>query len=586
MLPLRYKLFWVIASIIVVYTLFLIYVLVPKVENDLVMLEKKNAVSMLNGVELLAEKSGEDLKAFAEEALHSYERELKDIVDVVHSMFYALKQERITEAEDSKKRIKNELLKLLSSIRYDGNNYLFAVDYNGTVLAHPYFVRGTDVSQVKDVNGSLIVQRFIDTAKKKGEGFVLYRWKRSPYGKKAVEKLTYVRDCKYWHMIIGTGVYINDIRRSVTERRKRLMENLRRVVKQTRIGENGYLYVFDRNKILIHPNADLEGKEIATMTNPITHKPIYRDLIKAAEEKKPFYYMWDKPKDRHRYVYEKISWVRYVPSLDIYIASSVYIDDIYNIADAMRQRIYMMAGGVLFVVLFLSGFVMRRMLSPLSQLDRAAQKIAEGNLNVRTRIQSGDEFERLSVSFNTMIERLHRQIVDLDKVIEEKTQALEKLAVTDVMTGLYNRRYFNEASQSLFALAQRTNEPFSVLMIDIDNFKRINDTYGHLKGDEVIRRLAEIIKNNVRHSDVACRYGGEEFVVLMPDTSQEGAREVAERIRMEAEKEARLKPIRFSVSIGVSQMKSEDTHIESVIHRADEALYKAKTSGKNRVVVL
>jgi diguanylate cyclase (GGDEF)-like protein len=188
-----------------------------------------------------------------------------------------------------------------------------------------------------------------------------------------------------------------------------------------------------------------------------------------------------------------------------------------------------------------------------------------------------------------MVERLQRQIEDLDAIVEKKTEALQRMAVTDVLSGLYNRRYFNETASELFSESLKTKKRFSILMIDIDNFKRINDLYGHLKGDDVIRILGEVLRETIRRSDTACRYGGEEFVVLMPETRYNEAFEVAERIRSAVKEyaEKRLEGMKVSVSIGITQVDfSHDVNIEQVVNRADEALYRAKNEGKDRTVVV
>jgi len=162
---------------------------------------------------------------------------------------------------------------------------------------------------------------------------------------------------------------------------------------------------------------------------------------------------------------------------------------------------------------------------------------------------------------------------------------LEYLASKDPLTDLYNRRYFTKISENIFNLAKRNSSKFSILMLDIDNFKNINDTYGHKIGDDVIVALANILKQHSRSSDIVCRFGGEEFILLLPDTNKEGAFVIAQKIRRLVEELKIIKRISFTVSVGVSELDLEnDKNIEDVIKRADDALYAAKNSGKNRVV--
>ncbi|MFN3593970.1 MAG: GGDEF domain-containing protein [Thiobacillaceae bacterium] len=157
----------------------------------------------------------------------------------------------------------------------------------------------------------------------------------------------------------------------------------------------------------------------------------------------------------------------------------------------------------------------------------------------------------------------------------------------DPLTGLYNRRGLDQVIRDLWP----TNPVITMLVADIDHFKKINDTYGHQVGDVVIRQVAETIRRGIRGEDYAARYGGEEFVVLLPDTELQGGLQVAENIRSRV---AKLRLVRkhdnlaidaFTVSVGVASRKPEETP-EALFKRADEALYLSKASGRNRVTSL
>ena len=175
----------------------------------------------------------------------------------------------------------------------------------------------------------------------------------------------------------------------------------------------------------------------------------------------------------------------------------------------------------------------------------------------------------------------------LMKRLAKSNYELEFQALTDPMTKLYNRRYLTEMSQQLLELAQRNGSQLSVLMLDIDKFKNVNDTYGHKVGDDVIIILAETLQEFTRKSDVVCRLGGEEFVVLLPDTPLNGALKLAETLRhqVEALKVALEddKILRFTISIGVTQVNQNEKDLEISIARADGALYEAKEGGRNKV---
>jgi len=172
--------------------------------------------------------------------------------------------------------------------------------------------------------------------------------------------------------------------------------------------------------------------------------------------------------------------------------------------------------------------------------------------------------------------------------LQDMVHELAFLASTDPLTNLYNRRYFAKITRHILALAKREKETLSLIMLDIDNFKQINDTYGHQTGDSVLVNLADTIMVHLRKSDFACRFGGEEFVVLLPNTPIDDARLAAEKLRKAIEenavKSADGQTIHYTVSLGVSLVEIEkESNAEPALKRADDALYLAKKAGKNRV---
>jgi two-component system cell cycle response regulator len=175
-----------------------------------------------------------------------------------------------------------------------------------------------------------------------------------------------------------------------------------------------------------------------------------------------------------------------------------------------------------------------------------------------------------------------------DELRASVAQTIE-MAVTDGLTGLHNRRYLDSHLKTLFDRAVSRRRPLSLMITDIDKFKPVNDTWGHDAGDDVLREFARRLRKNVRGIDLACRYGGEEFVVVMPDTDGEVAEKVAERIRAEIERTpfaigGNGQSINMTVSVGVSSLRRPVDTAEALMKRADVALYEAKTGGRNRVV--
>lgn len=177
------------------------------------------------------------------------------------------------------------------------------------------------------------------------------------------------------------------------------------------------------------------------------------------------------------------------------------------------------------------------------------------------------------------------------KVVElEDFEETERSARIDAVTGLYNRRVFTEALERETRRSRRYKLPMTVLMLDVDDFKGVNDAYGHMLGDLVLERLGGILRHSVREADLACRYGGEEFAVILPETDRIGGYVVADRIRLRVEHAFSEKPVAghdvpTTVSCGLAMYPDDGLHAAELVLRADQALYNAKRAGRNRTCV-
>lgn len=262
-------------------------------------------------------------------------------------------------------------------------------------------------------------------------------------------------------------------------------------------------------------------------------------------------------------------------------------DTFYSEIGAQRARINEVKGRFLLIVIAAVGFgliiaiigavlLTRSVLVPLREFEKGMEHFANDNLSYRLTPNSHDELGRLAREFNTMAERLMQH-----------QHKLEELSIRDGLTDLYNRREFDNRLQEEMLRARRYNKPFSVLMLDIDHFKNVNDRYGHQAGDEILIAVADLVRLSVRPVDVACRYGGEELAVILPETTKEGARVVAERIRHTVEESLTATPqgdtIQVTVSIGLATFPHDGDTGAQLIGAADRALYLAKQEGRNLV---
>jgi diguanylate cyclase (GGDEF)-like protein len=213
--------------------------------------------------------------------------------------------------------------------------------------------------------------------------------------------------------------------------------------------------------------------------------------------------------------------------------------------------------------------------------DDHLTKPVDGKL-LQARLNAGMRIIREQQVLRREQEELRHRLLELSIT----NQRAQEAALTDVLTGLYNRRHAMQRLTQEWAEAERGHRPLSVLMLDLDHFKTVNDTYGHDVGDAALRQFAEVLRAFSRVPDVPCRFGGEEFLLIAPGTALQGALQLAERIRSAVEHKALVasgSELRFTVSIGVAEKQAEHVSIDQLIKAADDALYKAKDAGRNRI---
>ncbi|MEG0222879.1 MAG: diguanylate cyclase [Comamonas sp.] len=254
-----------------------------------------------------------------------------------------------------------------------------------------------------------------------------------------------------------------------------------------------------------------------------------------------------------------------------------------------------LAGGIAAAMLaaLIASLAARRLSEDLNSLSRAALHIEAGTPGaVVPQADSTREVQRLSRTLDHMTRRLLTMNEEMEVVVRQRTlelqhanQELERQASSDPLTGLLNRRGFDARLATAVALAQRSGRPLSVITIDVDHFKRVNDTYGHEVGDNVLRTLAQQLKTRLRASDAVARLGGEEFIVLLADTAPVTALEMAEQLLVVVATLARDDAGTVTISAGVSALRPEDENGNAMLRRSDAALYAAKTAGRNRAVM-
>ncbi len=268
-------------------------------------------------------------------------------------------------------------------------------------------------------------------------------------------------------------------------------------------------------------------------------------------------------------------------------------------AIALTRTIFILDVCIVLLFSVLAYKVTVAIMQPIHALSSGAQRILDGQVDHQIPLPAihDDELGLLTHTFNAMMQKLRSNQIEIERdrlrlaekndELQSLNEVLSQLSITDGLTKLHNHRYFQDHLTREIKRVSRTSSPLSLILLDIDDFKQLNDTYGHAAGDEVLISLASIMNESARESDLIARYGGEEFVILMPNTDLAGAVHLAEKIRMAVESTRliigdRMKPTDVTISLGVALFKGNRREFFA---EADRALYRAKAAGKNCVII-
>ena len=256
--------------------------------------------------------------------------------------------------------------------------------------------------------------------------------------------------------------------------------------------------------------------------------------------------------------------------------------------EAMREALLAGAAGALSLSLLLGVLLSQGLSRTLSRLTQAVRAMQRGSLLQQVPVQGKDEIAQLAAAFNDMSEKLarsHEELSASHKTILEQAEQLRELSVRDALTKLHNRRHFDEHANTLFNQAVRHKRPLSMVIGDVDFFKRINDQFSHATGDVVLRQIGEILRTHMRLTDLVARYGGEEFVIALPETPLPQAAALCDKLRklIESFPWHEVHPdLKVTMSMGVYGDLAAGT-AEAMLQKADALLYRAKESGRNQV---
>ena len=249
---------------------------------------------------------------------------------------------------------------------------------------------------------------------------------------------------------------------------------------------------------------------------------------------------------------------------------------------AFRGQLFVMTFLLAGILLIPALYLARTIILPLEDLNRVSRRIRMGEAGLEVETKAWGELGELVSAFNSMSMSLKLSMEEIQAINSQLTI----ISVTDPLTGMYNRRYMADHLEREMKILQRTGEPISIIMADLDNFKEYNDKYGHIAGDEALKEVGEVLAYSIRETDVASRFGGEEFLISLSHTDKEGAIKVGEKIRRAVEErifDLKGKKTRVTMSLGVATSPEDGTAFDELLEASDRAMYHAKEKGRNLV---
>ncbi|WP_163335871.1 cache domain-containing protein [Desulfopila sp. IMCC35008] len=474
----------------------------------------------------------------------------------------AINLHKTLKGKKSDKEIETIIREALRPIRVnEKHGYCFILEPTGKAILYPANpdLEGSNLKFAM-LNSEKVVENLITIAIEKGNGLYGYRWYKPNYESDILyPKISYVTHVRELNWIIGSGEYLDELqqlsKQTITEE---LKDNL--------TTENpDYFFVYklhniqggkDFATILVNNNRpDLIGKKISDDYRDHDGKQFRKEFMKGIRKKGEAYVVYSYKKPTGGYG-RKLSYFKHYPKWDWIVARGIYFDRLETtIADQKAKLQAKVKNDIIILIIFFLGAVTIALIVAY----------------------------HFSTQLQAIFNRYRREQQENLRKLKDLNTTLEKQNRTDTLTNIYNRSYFNEKLAEEIDIANRYQSKFCIMIFDIDHFKYVNDQYGHLAGDAVLKDFAKLIESNIRRTDTFARWGGEEFIILTPGITPDHALNMADKLRQLIEQHTFTVDRKITASFGISGY-IEDEDGEATLQRADEALYRAKDKGRNRCV--
>ncbi|NOQ31055.1 MAG: diguanylate cyclase [Helicobacteraceae bacterium] len=485
---------------------------------------------------------------------------------IAHNIY--AKNKNTKTAEEIKLMIKTALEPFLWN---DGESFIWIVDYDGIFQLAPKYLKhleGSSIIELKDATGSLIIQEEIAICKSKGSGFLWDTFtKHNGDPKKQYKQVAFVKEFGHYNWYFGTSEYIDTAIKKTDE------ELFSIIQKVDNIGDN-YIFILNtKGKLVLHDFLpQFVDKSIENIDDPFVQKTIKKiiDSLKGKINNAHVYNWYNK---NSKEVEKKYSYIQRIPNSDWIIGSGFYFSEIntkvnkekvalYDIYNKESKQIFYIALVIVLLALVLSFYISTRIGLYFKEYEKKINNKSE-------------ELEELNKTLEQRVKVRTTELLELK-------DSFELLATTDSLTKLHNRYSLMNIVTSEISRSSRYETPLSLIMYDIDFFKKVNDTYGHSVGDDILVELSELVKINLRDVDLIGRYGGEEFIIVLPHSTLENSKIFAQRVKEKVESHSFKVVDKLTISVGVVELKDAED-IDQVFKRVDELLYTSKNAGRNIV---
>ena len=531
-------------------------------EENFYKIEKKALESKIESIsDLIIHK-----KSMVKKELTSH---VKNRVNKAYSIATSLYEKyRDTKSEEEiKEMIKTSLGSMIWNA---GESFIWIVDYEGNFDLAPDYLKhleGSSIINFQDATGRYVIQEEIALVKERGEGLLWDTFtKPNDSSGKQYKQVAFVKDFEHYNWYFGSGEYIDTATKKAD---KKLINSISKIDDI----DSHYIFLLKRDgTVLINKTSQGNiGKNISQMKNP-KEKRIVEEILESVKgrEKNSLTYQWKNPKTNK--FEEKYTFVQHINNTDWVIGSGFYLSsiedkllqektDIRTVFSKKAKDIIYVSILMIFIALIISYYITKKLRKSFKDYEK--------------------HIESKNMQFAQLNDTLEIKVQERTAELEEMKDNLEVLATTDILTNMHNRYSLMKILESEIRRAHRYKTPLSIIMYDIDFFKKVNDTYGHDVGDSILSALSKFVQDSLRDTDIVARYGGEEFVIILPNTTLKDAKYFANRLRVEVQNYSFESVGELTISLGLAELDTNED-IDMLFKRVDNLLYKSKKDGRNR----